>query len=103
MVGYLVADGRADEAVKAAEAALAAHPDSALFHELRGRALWSAGDAAAGRKAIERALELEPERATALGGLAALTAEQGDRAAGITDRGLRITQRESALPHAIQS
>jgi tetratricopeptide (TPR) repeat protein len=83
LVEYLVAAGRSGEALEATQAALAAHPDEALFHELRGRALRGAGEPEAARGALQRALELEPERAPALAQLAALTAERGDRDAAI--------------------
>jgi tetratricopeptide (TPR) repeat protein len=79
LVEYLVAAGRSGEALEATQAALAAHPQAALFHELRGRALRGAGEPDAARTTFERALELEPERAPALAQLAALAAEQGDR------------------------
>jgi tetratricopeptide (TPR) repeat protein len=79
LVEYLVAAGRSEEALEATQAALAAHPDEALFHELRGRALRGAGETEAAQGALQRALELEPERAPALAQLAALAAEQGDR------------------------
>jgi predicted Zn-dependent protease len=79
LVEYLVAAGRSEEALEATQAALAAHPDQALFHELRGRALRGAGELEAAREALQRALELEPERAPALAQLAALATEQGDR------------------------
>ena len=83
LVQYLVADGKPAEALGAADAALAAHPDEALFHELRGRALRASGEFGPARLALERALALEPERASALAELAALSAEQGDRPAAI--------------------
>jgi len=83
LVLHLLAAGRTDEAVAAAQAALASHPDEAAFHELRGRALRAAGDAGGAREALERALALEPERAGALAELAALAAAQGDRAGAI--------------------
>jgi predicted Zn-dependent protease len=83
LVKYLVAAGRSAEALEATQAALAAHPDEALFHELHGRALRGAGEAEAAQGALQRALELEPERAPALAQLAALAAEQGDRDAAI--------------------
>jgi len=79
LVDYLVAAGHSGEALEATQAALAAHPDEALFHELRGRALRGAGEPEAAREALQRALELEPERAPALAQLAALAAERGDR------------------------
>jgi tetratricopeptide (TPR) repeat protein len=83
LVEYLVAADRSAKALEATEAALAVHPEEALFHELRGRALRGAGEPDMARAAFERALELEPERAPALAQLAALAAEQGDREAAI--------------------
>jgi tetratricopeptide (TPR) repeat protein len=83
LVEYLVAAGRSEEALEATQAALASHPEEALFHELRGRALRGRGEPAAAQEAFERALELEPERAPALAQLAELAAEQGDRGAAI--------------------
>jgi tetratricopeptide (TPR) repeat protein len=79
LVEYLVAAGRSGEALEATQAALASHPEEALFQELRGRALRGAGEPDAAQEAFQRALELEPERAPALAQLAALAAEQGDR------------------------
>jgi tetratricopeptide (TPR) repeat protein len=79
LVEYLVAAGRSAEALEATQAALADHPEEAAFQELHGRALRGAGEPDAARKAFQRALELEPERAAALAQLAALEAEQGDR------------------------
>jgi tetratricopeptide (TPR) repeat protein len=83
LVEYLVAAGQSAEALEAAQAALAAHPEEALFHELRGRALRGAGEPDTAREAFQRALELEPQRASALAQLAALAAEQGDRESAI--------------------
>ncbi|MCH8974685.1 MAG: tetratricopeptide repeat protein [Chloroflexi bacterium] len=79
LVEYLVAAGRSGEALEATQAALASHPEEALFHELRGRALRGAGEPDAAQGAFQRALKLEPERAPALAQLAALAAERGDR------------------------
>jgi tetratricopeptide (TPR) repeat protein len=83
LIEYLVAAGRPAKALEATQAALAAHPDEALFHELRGRALRGAGDAVAAREAFQRALELDPQQAAAQAQLAALAAEQGDRETAI--------------------
>jgi superkiller protein 3 len=100
LVLSLVAAGKPGEAVIAAEATLAAHPDEAAFHELRGRALRAGGDAGGAREALERALELEPERAGALAELAALAEGQGHRAAAIAlyDRAARADPEDT--PHA---
>jgi tetratricopeptide (TPR) repeat protein len=102
LVQYLIADGKPDAALDAADAALAAHPDQTLFHELRAQALRAMGDAAAAREALERALALEPERASVLAELAALAAEQGDRNAAIAlyDRASRADPEESAYAWA---
>jgi len=83
LVQYLVAAGWSAEALEASQAALAAHPEEAAFHDLHGRALRGVGEPDAARKAFQRALELEPERAAALAQLAALEAEQGDRETAI--------------------
>jgi tetratricopeptide (TPR) repeat protein len=83
LVEYLVAADRSGEALEATQAALASHPEEALFHELRGRALRGTGEPDTAREAFERALELEPERAPVLAQLAELAAERGDREAAI--------------------
>jgi tetratricopeptide (TPR) repeat protein len=64
--------------------ALQAHPDEAVFHELRGRALRAAARPPEKvREAFERALALDPQHAPALVGLAELSAEAGERAAAL--------------------
>jgi len=83
LVAYLIADEKHGEALRAADAALATSPNEPLFHELRAAALRAAGDADLARSALERALALEPQRASAMAGLAALAATSGDRAAAI--------------------
>jgi tetratricopeptide (TPR) repeat protein len=83
LVQYVAADGKPAAALAAADAALASHPDQALFHELRAQALRAMAEPTLARESLERALALEPERASALAALAALTAEQGEREAAI--------------------
>ena len=83
LVEYLVASGQPDEALTETKSAVAAHPEESLFHELHGYALLKSGAPVQAGKALERALELEPERAAALAEVAALTASQGDRASAI--------------------
>ncbi len=102
LVELLVADGKPREALDAVQAALAAHPEEALFHELRGRALRALREPARAREALQRSLELEPERAAALAELAALTAEEGDResALALYDRASRAHPEEAAYPWA---
>lgn len=91
LVGYLVADGKAAAALSAADAAVTEHPDLPLFHEVRADALRAVGKPDLAREALERALALEPERASALAKLASLAAERGDRSAAIAfcDRAIR--------------
>jgi len=92
LVDYLVADGKGDEALSAADAAIAAHSDQALFHELRADALRAVGQPVLAREALERALTLEPERASVLAKLASLAAESGERKAAIAlcDRAIQL-------------
>jgi tetratricopeptide (TPR) repeat protein len=97
LVEYLVAEGKHGEALRAADAALAAKPDDPLFHELRANALRAAGEAGLAREAFERALALEPKRASAAGWLAELAAERGEQAAAIAlyDRAARADPEDS--------
>jgi len=76
--------GKPDEALSLAEASVRARPDVAAFHAIRGLALAARG-AASGEvgAAYERALELEPENAHALSGLARLRANAGDAEAAL--------------------
>jgi Flp pilus assembly protein TadD len=98
LVAYLVAEGKYSEALRAADAALTANPKEPLFHELRAPALRAAGEADLARLALESALALEPKRASAIAGLAALAAARGERAAAIAlyDRAIRADPDESS-------
>ncbi len=91
LVEYLVADGKAGEALSAADAAVTEHPDLVLFHELHADALRAGGKPGLAREALERALVLEPERESALAKLASLAAERGeqDTAIALYDRAIR--------------
>jgi tetratricopeptide (TPR) repeat protein len=97
LVEYLVADGKHSEALRAADAALAAYPDFPLFLELRANALRATGEEELAREALDRALALEPERASALAGLGALAAARGERDAAIAfyDRAARADPDDS--------
>jgi len=83
LVEYLVADGKAGEALSAADAAVGKYPDMALFHEARADALRARDEPALAREALERALALEPERASALAKLASLAQERDEKNAAI--------------------
>jgi tetratricopeptide (TPR) repeat protein len=81
--------GRHEDALRRVDAAVAAHPDSAVFHELRAMALRAAGKPATQtREALERSLELEPERFSVLTALAELAADGRaiDEALALYDR-----------------
>jgi tetratricopeptide (TPR) repeat protein len=71
--------GRHAEAIARSDAAIDVHPDFAPFHELRADALSSAGRPQEEvRQALERALELEPDRSSTLIELGTLAAERGE-------------------------
>jgi len=76
LVVNLGAAGEADAALPYIEAALAAHPDVAAFHEIRGIWLEQRGSPSEEmRTAYQRAFELDPENALALAGLGRLAAD----------------------------
>jgi tetratricopeptide (TPR) repeat protein len=93
LMEQLGALGQHEKAADLVDRALAAHPDQAVFHELRGRALLTAGQAAPALAAFERALELDARSWRALAGLAALAADAGDptRALTLYDRAIEIS------------
>jgi tetratricopeptide (TPR) repeat protein len=66
------AAGEVAEAERRVEAAVAADPEQAVFHEIRGLHRELGGAAESAREAYERALELAPASAAALAGLARL-------------------------------
>lgn len=71
--------------------ALTAHPDEAAFHALQAQVSLAAGDGGeSAGAAFERALELDPANASALVGMARLSAQRGDVAAALAlyDRAL---------------
>jgi tetratricopeptide (TPR) repeat protein len=73
LVGFAHDAGEPQVAERAVEAAVAAHPEAAVFHELRGRHRERAGDGVESiRDAYRRALEIDPMNAGALAGLGRL-------------------------------
>jgi tetratricopeptide (TPR) repeat protein len=84
LLEQLAALGEHDTAQTRIATALEAHPGEAVFHELHARALRAGGGPGAlFREAFERAIELDPEYAPALAGLAEVSAEAGERAAAL--------------------
>jgi tetratricopeptide (TPR) repeat protein len=102
LVQYLVVTDQLAEALEATQAALATHPNAPGYHELSGVALRWAGDPDAARKAFQQALELEPERATALAQLAVLAADQADAETAIAlyDRAARADPEDASYQWA---
>jgi tetratricopeptide (TPR) repeat protein len=75
----LVAQGAKKQALARVDVALAAHPDVAVLHTLRGAILERSGsDPAAVHEAYSRALALDASDAEALSGLARESAARGD-------------------------
>ena len=73
--------GQPEEAMRLAQDELALQPKSAPAHEVLGIAWALQGDLAKGRKALEKAVALDPNQWTALVKLGDLDLAQGDRAA----------------------
>jgi len=83
-------------------AALAAHPDSAVLHELHGEVKRASGaQRDEVRQSFERATEIDSDLAAAWAGLAGLAAEESDRVAALDlyDRAARADPDEAA--HAV--
>jgi tetratricopeptide (TPR) repeat protein len=84
LLSQLAAQGDHAAAERRCADALAAHPDAAVLHELHAHALRAAGrPAALVREAFERAVELDPQNAQALVGLAELSAASGELEAAL--------------------
>jgi len=85
--------GENAKAQERVNSALRAHPDVAAFHALNGRVLKAAGKPVdQSRAEFDRALELDPDEAEAVIGLAELAAEAGE-----TDAALTLYDRAAAL------
>jgi tetratricopeptide (TPR) repeat protein len=84
-------------------AALRAHPDAAVFHELHGEVSKAAGEPPEEVRAeLERAVALDPGDARALAGLAALAAEagNGEEALRLYDRAAQADRSDPESDHA---
>ena len=104
LIEQLAALGRHDDAKERVAAGLALHPNSSEFHDLSGRTLLAAGgDSEEARAAFQRSLDLEPERATALIGLAELAAAAGaeDEAIALFDRALASDPKDAVPAKAV--
>ncbi len=82
---HLVTAGRVAEADAVIEAAVAAHPEAGVFHEVRGSMLEQRGAPAVDvRAAYARAVELAPQHARALEALGRLAQGAGDVEGALT-------------------
>jgi tetratricopeptide (TPR) repeat protein len=99
LLTYLAKLEEHEKAEKRIGSALGAHPESAVFNELNGQVLSAQGESPEkAREAFDRALELDPEHAEALVGLAVLSAEAGDVDAALAfyDRAAKLDSEDPA-------
>jgi len=89
--------GRVDAARKTIDAALAAAPDSASFHEIHGLVLEAEQKTAEARAAYERAVELDPRHALALESLGRKLQQDGEleQALALYDRAMEAAPEQS--------
>jgi len=106
LLSSLAAIGDHEKATERIDSALAAHPETAVFHELNGRVLSAAGKSPEkAREAFYRALELDSKNAKALIGLAELSAQAGDldAAQGLYDQATDLDSKDPAAAIAAAS
>jgi tetratricopeptide (TPR) repeat protein len=99
---HMTAQDKAEQALGRIDAALAAHPDSASYHEVRGSVLVRLGREEEAREAFERSLALDAEHAQAYGGLATLAARENDlaRAVELFDKAAELSPETSAYGYS---
>jgi tetratricopeptide (TPR) repeat protein len=83
LIDNLTAIGRAEEALVAADAAIAANPEDAGYHAIRGTVLSRLQRNDEAKAEFERARAIDSEQAVALGGLAVLAGNAGDFAGAV--------------------
>jgi tetratricopeptide (TPR) repeat protein len=81
---------------------LAADPDNTASHELRGSVLATMNRSDEARTEFQEALQIDPENAVAVSGLATLAARGGDIGAGVQgfDRAAELEPREPAYAYS---
>lgn len=82
-IDALVAQGQTQPALVRVDASLAAHPDDAGYHEIRGTLLTQLGRTDEARASYEKAAKLDPEFAAAWAGLGGLAARRNDLAKAV--------------------
>lgn len=97
--------GQREEALRVAEFGLGRHPQHADGHDCLARICADLGDHARARTAWERALEIAPEHAGALKGIAFLFFRQGDvhRAADTLEHALAANPADDGVRRALES
>ena len=105
LLGYadvLMADARADDALRKVDAAIAAHPEQASSYSLRGSVLTRLDREQEARAAFEKALAMDPELAAGHAGIATLEARTNDLAAGIAhfDKAAALEPYTSSYPYS---
>jgi len=116
LAANLEAAGRTEDALARVDAALAANPDTASIHEMRGSLLARLGRKDEARAAFEKSVELDPDHAAAYAGLAILAADSAqspmdlkrsielfDRAAGLAPNVSEYAYSAAQLSLAIQA
>ena len=98
----LTNEGRSDEALTLARAAVAANPDVGWVHEILGAVMVRAEREEEATAAYLKALEIDPENAAAVGGLATLKAQSGDLAGAVGkfDRAAELAPDEPAYAYS---
>ena len=103
LAGDHVGAGRADPAVEALSKATALAPGEPAVHERAAELLAALGRTTEAERAFRRALELDPDRAGALFGLARLELARGCPGASLdlVERGCRIHPEDPRGPHML--
>jgi tetratricopeptide (TPR) repeat protein len=101
-VDYLVQAGRGEAALARAEAGVKRHPESSGHREIQANVLARLERSDEARASYEKALELDSDNASAVGGLATLAANDGDLAAGIAgfDRAAELAPDEESFAYS---
>lgn len=97
----LVSSEQGAKALSRVDAAVAAHPDVAAFHDIRGRVLVNVGRGNEAIASFDRALELDAEYAPAVEGRAVLmlAAGQPEEASKLLDRATALDPLNSNYPY----
>jgi tetratricopeptide (TPR) repeat protein len=103
LVEDLLTEKKAQAALAHADAALAAHPEVASFHDLRGAVLARTGNTADAKAEFEKSLALDPNSSRALSGLASLEVAAGntDAAIALLERAQKVDEKDPAASYNV--